>query len=381
MPQEMSEQDCLPEQSLAGVAVFVQLRKGLNAVTYRERYLRGEEPDESPYGFHLASTRLGAELTFSNDKEYSGKLYNLLERALLRWLGFDILHAWYNRHAMARADVIWTMRETEALAVLALMRLGILGQKPLIAGTVWMINRWYKLGVVRRSVYRSLASYCSVLTVHTLSCLDRCRIALPKAHSALLRFGVSQSSFAGLDRSAAQVSPILIVAAGNDQTRDWQVLLDAFGNDPRFELVIICRWIDRKQAERVRNLHIPENVTQEDFRHFYGRATYIAVPMFENIFSGITVAIEAAVGGVPLLATRTGGVPTYFNESEALYVDVNAADSMRDRVLAQSASDRQDMARLAQQRYQQDDLTTLGMIRRYAEMTAEILTPKSRDAI
>ena len=56
-----------------------------------------------------------------------------------------------------------------------------------------------------------------------------------------------------------------------------------------------------------------------DFIACYHWADIVAVPMRQNIYSGITVALEAAAMGTPVVSSRTGGVPTYFGEDEVFY--------------------------------------------------------------
>src|SRR5579875_3519254 len=103
---------------MATRTAHVHLKHGLDAAQYRERYLRGEVPDETPYGFHHAESA-GWRLTFSEDHPES-KVTNVVRRALIRLLGFDLVHAYRNRRLIQAADVVWTMEEIQYLGVCAL---------------------------------------------------------------------------------------------------------------------------------------------------------------------------------------------------------------------------------------------------------------------
>ena len=98
--------------------IAVIVRYGLNPNAWEERHRRGEVADRTPYGYHLAESAF--DLEWSTDR---------IEGATARWwrmtakrvLGFDFIHVWRNRDAIARADAVWTHTEREHLAVLATM--------------------------------------------------------------------------------------------------------------------------------------------------------------------------------------------------------------------------------------------------------------------
>lgn len=348
--------------------IFAMIENGLDPAGYRERWLNGREPDASPYGFHHAE-QLGGEVGFSADRPS-----RFLGKVVRRLLGFDFLHALYNRHAMRPADILWTMTEREALGICLLMKSGLLPRKPLIGATVWLVNGWYDLPPMRRAFYRWLLRECALVTVHTEPCLARLSTVMPEANAQVLRFGVAADSFRYGDYAVANdAGPIHIVAAGADRTRDWTTLIAAFGNDPRFRLTIICWRLDPADYRDIANLAIPANLSVPEITALYAQADYVAIPMVENIFSGITVAIEAGAMGRPILSTRTGGVPTYFAEDEALYAAPGDPADMRARVLAQDPAARAAMAERGHARFVRDDYSSFGMITRYAGATNALL--------
>lgn len=356
------------------VRIFVLLASDLDAEAYRRRWEAGQEPDASPYGFHWAES-YGGEVRFSRKRDRRGVVSDLIGRGLQRLSGFDILHAFHNRRAMSRADILWTMTEQEALAICLLIRLRLMPRVPLIGATVWMVHRWDEFGPLRRAFYRWLLPMCMLVTVHSAPCLARLRSIQPRGEAMLLPFGVAGEMFrpdllAGRPRDDG---PIRIVAAGNDLTRDWQTLIAAFAGDRRFHLTILSRRVNPQDCAHYDNVSVLTGIGAEAIRNLYLGATYIAVPMKENMFSGITVALEGAGLGVPVLCSRTGGVPTYFDESEVLYAAVGDAEDMRGRILGQMPEARAAMARAAQARFREGDYSTFGMIGRYVKATNRIL--------
>ncbi|WP_229664604.1 glycosyltransferase family 4 protein [Sphingomonas metalli] len=350
--------------------VFVHLPYGADAEAYRRRFEDGREPDASPYGFHRAA-EWGFDVSFAEDR--LGRVGRWLSTKCRRFLHFDIAHSLANRRAMRRADIIWTMNEWDAIGARLLMALRIVPRRPVIGTAIWVVNWWPTLAGWQRAIYRPLLERLDWLLVHTRPCLDACRERLPGVRSRLMHFGIASETFPPA-QPGPDGGPIAIVAAGNDPTRDWDVLLDAFGNDPAVDLVFVNRELPDSLMERYANLRIPRSPSMAEFRRLYASATYIAVPMRENIYSGITVALEAMAMGVPLIATRTGGVPTYVGDGEALFVPPGDAAAWREAVRAQSAEARRAMAARGHDRFRREDYSTRGMMQQFADLTRALLS-------
>ena len=356
------------------IEVFVHLPHGLDAADYRERYLVGDEPDETPYGFHLAR-ELGFNVTFSRDHKRwrNDWLRHRIKRLLF---GIDLVHAFDNRAAIRRADVVWTMLEGEAFSVGLLFFLRLTSRRPLIGNVVWLFNEWHATRFLKRALHRLTVRCISKMTVHSASCLPVAKSAFPGVDVRLMHFGISLNTFPIREpRAESAAGPLHVFAAGNDGTRDWQTLLHAFGNDARFRLTIVCWWLDPSAIEPYNNVVLVTRPTMAAFRSLYDEADVVAVPMTSNLFSGITVALESAALGRPLLATRTGGVPTYFADDEVTYVEPNDPSGMRDALLTGNAAQRIAASRRAQRRLIDAAYTTAGLIGRYADLTRELLAP------
>ena len=121
------------------------------------------------------------------------------------------------------------------------------------------------------------------------------------------------------------------------------------------------------------NLTVPRTITLADQLAAYDWADVVIVPMTENVYSGITVVCEAAARGVPVVSSDTGGVPTYFNGDEVLYVPPGDAPAMRQAVLARSAESWRLQAEAASARFQTSDYSEHGMARRYIACTKLML--------
>lgn len=358
--------------------VHVQLQHGLDARDYRARYAEGKEPDATPYGFHMAE-EFGYTVTWSQDKD-RGPFATLAAKALRRVLGFDPLHAWQNRHRAGAADVIWTMLEGDALGLAALMQLGLMPRRPIVTSIVWMVNNWPNYGPLRRRFLRWLTRRWSGVFVHAQSSVEPARKCLPFCDVDLLFFGVAENSFLRQPAAKPIGSPIHIVATGNDVTRDFDTVLAAFGNDPRFRLTMLTRQVTQAEASRYSNVEIPAIGDMTDFKGWYLAADYVCIPLHENKYSGITVALEAAAIGAPIVCSHTGGVPTYFDEREVLYVGVGDPEDLRARILGQTATDRFEMSQRANMRFRRSDYTTRGMMRQYDLKTRALLGRKQEQA-
>lgn len=365
-----------PSANATGLRAFVHVAHGLDAGEYRRRSERGEVPDASPYGFHHAEER-GVEVLFSRDSR-EGALGRFHRRAWMKLFGFDVVHAWRNRKKMLAADVIWTMEERQYLAALFVQRILRPHAPPnVIAQTVWLFNSWPGLGATRRWLYRALLSRAAALTVHSVEYLEPGLADFGRVPPELLYFGISRDTFPQPRPPQAGHMPIRIFAAGNDPTRDWATFLEAFGNDPCFEMRAAGNALARLQPGDYRNLQLLSRPSMEEFRAAYLWADYVLVPMVPNRYSGITVALEAVAMGAAVVSSRTGGVPTYFSEEEVLYVTPADASTLRQAVLNDTEEARHRRLLAAQRRFAQEDYSSRGMAHRYVELSLRLLAERA----
>ena len=351
--------------------VFLLSRRALAISKVRADFARRRATDPAPYGLNAAEQEPEIEISYSDGPSEPTWL------STWTWIrfGFDLPHTLRNLRAMRRADIIWTVLEWEWLGASFLQRLGLLQGKPIIANSVFMARDIYSSGRARRWLWPRLMTRHTHLTMHARSAMEATARALPSKTFHLLLFGISTRAFPvtpprRLERGSR---PIRVYSIGDDPGRDWETMLRAFGNDPRFEVRITCRWLDPALVARYTNLHVPADVTADDQRAFYQWADVVVMPMKENDYSGITVVCEAAATGRPVVCSRTGGVATYFDEDDLFYVPVGDADTMRDTVLHAGPDVLLARARAAQARFVRDDYSADGMTRRHLDLSRALL--------
>ncbi|QCP54669.1 glycosyltransferase family 4 protein [Trinickia violacea] len=272
------------------------------------------------YGYHHAESDEFA-LTYSRDAKES-KPVSLARRALKLMLGFDLIHTLRNRDEILRSDVIWTHTEAEHLSVaLVLLLAGERGRKPLLlAQSVWLFDKWSGYGALRRWFYRKLLARADVLTTLARDNAELCRRFL-KRDALHVYYGLNMTDFPLAEPHAWQPhTPLRIAAIGNDRDRDWTTLVKAFGNDSRYTVRLATR---RKipKALHASNVQIAPASGLAKQRELYDWADIVVVPLRPNYHaSGITVVLEAAALGKPVIASDVGGLSDYFTAQQVTYI-------------------------------------------------------------
>ncbi|WP_027211260.1 glycosyltransferase [Burkholderia sp. WSM2232] len=287
------------------------------------------------YGYHHAESDAFA-LTYSKDARES-KPVRLVRRALKAALGFDFIHTWRNRAEMLRSDVIWTHTEQEWLSA-ALMLL-LCGRKAganasplLLAQSVWLIDKWPSYGIVRSWLYRKLMTRADQLTTLASENAALCKRYFNREAKPLL-YGLNTRDFpVKAPAEWKPHSPIRIAAIGNDRDRDWETLIKAFGHDARYTVKLATR--RRIPASlRAPNVEIALFSGIRKQHELYDWADVIVVPLRPNTHaSGITVMLEAAAVGKPMVVTNVGALQDYFPASEASYIPPFNPQALRDAV-------------------------------------------------
>lgn len=372
----------------SALRVHVQLPYAVSPEATRKLYALDRTPDPVAYGFDEAEELVEA-ITYSTDRD-KGRIWKRARRAVRNKTGLDLLHAWHNRHQIVNSDVVWTATEYDYLAIVLMRRIllrranfAILGQN------IWLFNdlsarpsrRMLRTGLHhggparwgRRLNYQlKLVEMADMSLTHSADCLDPMKRLTPQASSKLLHFGISDRRFPVTKPRGISNDPIRVFAIGNDPTRDWRTLVEALGNDERFELLIACKWIS-EYASVYRNITILRDMRQEEIVEAYRHHDWVAIPMAPNRFSGMTVALEAAALGIPVLSAKTGGVTTYLNEDEALYYTPGDPVDLRRKLLTCNERRRLSIAYNAQRRFIEEEYDTRGMMRRLTKLSEEAL--------
>jgi glycosyltransferase involved in cell wall biosynthesis len=360
------------------VNVFVLLGHDFGANTWQRKHALGLIPglnDRLAYGYYRAAGG-GWSVEYSEDSD-EGRFGRVGRLALRKLLGFDLIHVWHNRRRLLASDIVWTHTELEHLAVLALF--GLLRQRhhpKLIANCVWLFDRWTRLSRIRRSLYQQLLKRADLVT--TLSPENRkvARQLLPSVRCECVLVGAMPQKMAS-PRKRTVHQTVRIASLGSDMHRDWETLLAAFGNVPRYEVRIASSKINRRLIAGLNNVQVIPAQTADDVMSLYEWADLVVVPLKPNLHaSGITVVFEATVSAVPLICTDTGGLRAYFSDAEVAYVPPYAPLTMRAAVEELSKDDERRFSMIvnAQRRMISADLTAQGYAMRNRRLSEELLS-------
>jgi glycosyltransferase involved in cell wall biosynthesis len=357
--------------------VFVLLGRGFGADAWRKRYEQGLIPginEPLPYGYFRAG-RNGVDIEYSQDVD-EGFLTALLRRALRRALGFDLIHAWRTRAQLLSADVVWTHTELEHLAALLLLRLLRVPNRPrVIAQSVWLFDKWSELSRIRRRFYISLLREADVLTTLSPDNLKLVRDLLPESRSDVVMFGIKFEPASSPIRLKCH-QPLRIASLGSDMHRDWETLLEAFGNFDEFDVKIASTKVKSRSAKNMYNVSIEPAETREQVERLYEWADIVVVPLKPNLHgSGISVILEAVTYRRPVIATATGGLSAYFSGEEICYVPVRDPVSMRQAALglAENNARRMGLVHAAERRIIEAGLTSERYALRHLELSLDLL--------
>ena len=351
--------------------VFVFSRRDLGLEAVQVRFANDTAMDPYPYGFNREYMEdLQVEYSASKPKDW------LAER-LHGFLHFDICHAVDNLSALRRADVIWTVIEWEWLSASLLQKLGLLQLKPIVSNSVFLAYEFRRLGRRVRLLWPLLMTRWTFLTLHSKAAATILAVLFPRRSFTFLPFGISTSAFPPRPpRQRVGGEAIRVYSIGYDGTRDWETLLEAVGDSAEFDLTVACGRVGEALKARYPRVIFVFDPSVSQQRELYEAADVVAVVMKTNNYSGITVACEAASMGVPIVSTRTGGIPSYFDEDEIEFVEPNDVPAVREAIRQASRIYGYDKSVRAYARFESSDYSSKGMVRRYVEVSRMLLFSK-----
>lgn len=362
--------------------VFVLLHQGFGLRRWHERRTRGEALSETPYGYHFAAD--ACDLDYSVDHG-EGRLSSLLRQALLKTLGFNLLHAWRNRRALFAADVVWTHTEHEHLAAALLLRLTRRRERPLLlAQSIWLADGWPNFPRWKRRLYRWLMVRADALTVHSSLNRQVLQSLFPEQRVEQVYFGIETE----LLPPAPARSPTAIIgralrvlAIGNDRHRDWATLRDALADLDGVEVRLINRSLPPDFTAGIGNIELRPPREPRDISDAYAWADLLAVPLKPNLHaSGITVVLEGVGQGLPVLCSDTGGLRDYFSGDQLGYVPTGDVQALQTAVVgcAQSYPACVERACRATRRLHEGGFTAQGFARQHVAITDRMLDAQTR---
>ncbi|MFC5847245.1 glycosyltransferase [Deinococcus petrolearius] len=357
------------------VKIFVQLAYGQDSIKWEEKFKSGKVPDKVPYGYHYAESE-SAKLKFSHDKP-EPKILKLFRKALTRLLGTDLIHIWRHKAEYIWADIIWTHTERENLAALLLISSLPKNQKPkIISQSVWLMDRWDKLPLFKRIIYRKLLGKSDILTFH--SNLNAKKAHLEKLNTTIqvVPFGISSESFPVTEIKSKDLEnrPLKLLALGNDIHRDWLTLINAVKDLDQVTLKILTS--KNINLDKVDNVEIINTAGQKEVLEYYAWADAIAIPLKENMHaSGLTVMLEASAIGKPVLITYAGGLDEYFTDKEVTFIRIGNIEEWQKSIirLRRNYTDFIKKAELAQKVLIEKKFTSYDYAMRHIEITNQIL--------
>jgi glycosyltransferase involved in cell wall biosynthesis len=124
---------------------------------------------------------------------------------------------------------------------------------------------------------------------------------------------------------------VRVLVAGNDLRRDWATAARAFAGDQRFEVVLLSRREHvAAYAAYGSNLRYVRAGQLRSLLDWYAWADVAVIASQPNSHgAGLTMLLEAAAVGIPLICTRTGDIDEYLPEVAASYVPPQDAAAMR----------------------------------------------------
>ena len=366
------------------VRVFVLLGHGFGADRWRERHARGEiaglnEP--FPFGYFRAAG-CGWTIEHSRDAD-EGPITAFVRRCITRALGFDIIHAWRNRHKLFGADVVWTHSERDHLAALLLRQLRAPRRGPkIIAECIWLPDRWESFSPPKRALYRWLLRRADALSSQSQEGVKPLRQLLPAATIEWIPGGAKLSFMRPPARRPAG-GPVRIAALGGDMHRDWETLLSAFAGVEGFDLRIAPSKAKIRLGNGMTNVTVARARSEAEVRALDDWADIVVMPLKPNLHaSGITVIFEAVVLGIPIVCTDAGGLRDYFPGGEICLVPPGDPRALREavRALAGDLERRLAMTVAAQRRVVSAGLTTQGYANGFRDLSTLLLAPRTAAA-
>ena len=368
----------------SSIKIFVHLAHGYGADSWNRRWRAGRilginEP--FPYGYYRAEM-MGCSVKHSHDLVESAprKLWRLAVRVIA---GFDLVHAWRNFDGIRNADVVWTHTESQFLSILFLFRFLPAGARPrMISQSVWLFDRWPRFSGLRRWLFSKLLCQADVLTVHSPDNLAVARRLFPSVRSELLLFGIAaDEKVAPAPRPRGQ--SLNIISLGNDEHRDWDLLISAVAARPNWSLKIASQKVRASAVSNVGNIQIVSASTNEELLALYRSADLLVLAIKPNLHaSGVSVLQEAALFGIPVICSDTGGVNAYFNASQVRFVPPGDVDAIRAAIdeLANNPEAALELARNAQQQMGPNGLSSEAFVRRHVELSRALLASERPSA-
>ena len=307
--------------------VFVMLPSQLDASNFGELFLAGLKADRSPWGLGWAS-EYGFDVQYSSATVPRGVL-GFVQRAVRAVVGVDLVHGWANRRAINDADLILTHMEREWVSAAFTLKSKRPNGPKLVANTIWLPGEWARRNGFWRWAVNRARRKVDYFTFNAKPALEGfAQLFGEDTPLHYVVFGTSWESFIPATRTPDPDRCVLV--AGDDRYRDWSLLESVASRLPEVQFVVASKSSPPSLAG-LGNVEIQIASGPREMQRLYERCAVSFIPSRPNLHaSGITVALETARVGRPIVITDTGGIADYFSPDEVAFCEVgDVADASR----------------------------------------------------
>jgi glycosyltransferase involved in cell wall biosynthesis len=243
-----------------------------------------------------------------------------------------------------------------------------------------LYDRWNEFSAPKKWLYKTLLAKADILTVLSPDNLVRARELFPNMPVEFVHFGIDSSAITPAVRRSRH-KPLRVLSLGRDMHRDWETLVQAIKPCGDWHLRIAATQNTPRRAVQSGKIELIKATTAREVFDLYAWADIVVLPLRANMHaSGITVLAEAALSGVPVIASDTGGLRSYFSGREVKYVPVGDSLALRHAIRALGDDDnlRFRLACAAQERILSDDLSSKAYAMRHREISDRLLFHSER---
>ena len=291
--------------------------------SWQAGYLENSKPDAWPYGLNqLGETSRVAFRYVDRQRSFKAAGRALLTRSARQPL----------RRPESRVSLPVTWDERTALDVYLES-----GRAPFASGVIWatdslqLASAHLRLKLMHRVLRDTRALWC--LSTAQVEVVDswlgsRSRMDGTK----YLPFGIDADFYA----PRSYVRNDLILSVGGDRDRDPKTLFEALASVIRAKPGVTAVVQTTSTLKPPAGVHVVRHVNHAELKELYAQATVIAVATKPNLHvSGMTVSLEAAATGRPVVITKTPGMNEYVREGTTGFMTpVGEPATMAERILS-----------------------------------------------
>jgi glycosyltransferase involved in cell wall biosynthesis len=328
----------------------------LDFANYSRQFTQGKTPDLFPYG--LEKLPQGWQLNYPSSYKRTPWL-ELSRRAFRRISGFDIIGAIQRWRYIQNADVIYAHSEVDYLAAALLLRIARRRRPILVGHTIWLFAEWDTLAAWKRLLIHFAMARVDLFIYNAMPNRDSGRKIFPDGIHEYIPFGISTVfKDARPWRGRPRERLPLILAVGNDRSRDWNALVDALAGLP---IAVDIRFATHREPPvQLHHGVVRPTADIAELCELYRTAACLIVASKPNAHAGgITTLLEGASIGVPAVATDTGGLSSYFDKSQVAFVPPGKPAALQAEILrlVNNSADAKAMGERARDRVSQAGYT------------------------